>query len=103
MPEENILAQEQPKGIVLADGKEYTMPPLTLNTLCNLEDALGFGIDQLQTQFNTKMATTLRSFLFALLKENYPDMTLEGTGRLVTADKLKPIVDLITSTVGGLR
>ena len=99
----DILAEAKPKTIILADGNEYTLPPLTLNTLANIEEMLGCGIDKLQEQFNTKMATTLRNLLYAMLRENYPKLTLEQAGKLVTMDKFKPLVDLISAAVSELR
>ena len=89
--EVNILEQEKPKSIKLSDGKEYTLPPIDLTTLANIEKTMGFGLGRFAIKLETESMTTLRALVYALLKENYPDMTLDGVGHLIT---IKEIADL---------
>jgi hypothetical protein len=89
----NVLKEAKSEGaIVLADGKAYKIPPITLNTLANIEDEMGCGVDKLQEQLNTKMATALRKFLYGLLKEGYPELTVEKVGNLVSMDIMQDVV-----------
>ena len=97
MTEENILATPKPSTITLADGKEYILPAMTLNVMANIEEELGFGIDKLQEQFITKFASTTRKVLCSLLRVNYPDMTLEKVGSLVTMEELPVIVEKVVN------
>jgi len=92
--EVNILAEEKPKSIKLADGKEYKLPPIDMTTLANIEKTMGFGLGMFPLKLEAETMTTLRSLIYALLKENYPEMTLEGVGHLIT---LKEIKDLSTT------
>lgn len=101
--EVNILADEKPKSIKLADGKEYILPPITLHTLANIEDALGCGIDKIQEQFSIRTAGTLEKVTYAMLRENHPHLTLEQVGKLVTPDKFKPIIEAISNAMSELK
>jgi uncharacterized protein (UPF0216 family) len=98
----NILAQEKPKVITLADGKEYTLPPVDLTLLANME-SLGFGGGKLTQKIETEPMTTMRSLAYALLKENYPALTLEGVGHLITYKELPALTETISIIMAGLR
>ena len=74
----NVLNEEQPTTITLGDGKEYTLPPINLNTLAEMEDNFECGIDRIMELFAERSATTMRKFLYILLKENHPKLTLKG-------------------------
>ena len=82
--ETNILTEEKPKSIKLADGKEYTLPPIDLTTLANIEKTFGFPLRNLGEKTETEPMQTLQLLTYALLKENYPELTKEQAGRLVT-------------------
>ena len=86
--ETNILATEKPKSIKLADGKEYTLPPIDMTTLANIEKTMGFGLGKFASKVESETMQTLRALIYALLKENYPDMTIEQAGRLVTLKEI---------------
>lgn len=90
---ENILAEEKPKVIKLADGKDYTFPPMDLTTWANIEASLNYPLSQLQERFKTEPMQTLQSLTYALLKENYPELTKEQAGRLVTLNILPSLTD----------
>ena len=76
--EVNILAQEKPKIIKLSDGKEYTLPPIDLTTLANIEKTMGFGLGRFALKMEVETMTTMRILVYALLKENHPELTLDG-------------------------
>lgn len=93
--ETNILAQEKPKIIKLADGKEYTLPPIDLTTLANIEKTMGFGLGRLAIKVETEPMSTMRLLVFALLGENHPELTLEGVGHLITLKEIGSISETI--------
>ncbi len=95
---ENILAEAKPTTIKLADGKDYTLPPIDLCTLANIEKVMGFGLRRFSEKFENETMGTLLSLVYALLKENYPQITKNEVGRLVT---LKEFANL-SSTIAQI-
>ena len=93
----NILAEEKPKTIKLADGKEYQLPPIDLTTLANIEKTMGFGLSKFGIKMETEAMTTLRALVYALLKENHPGLTLESTGHLITLKEIKELSETIST------
>lgn len=87
----NILAEEKPKSIKLADGKEYTLPPIDLTTLANIEKTMGFGLSQLATKIESETMSVLRLLIYALLKEGHPELSLEQVGKLITLKEIKDL------------
>ncbi len=94
--ETNILAQEKPKTVKLADGKEYILPPIDMTTLANIEKVMGFGLGRFAAKVETETMTTLRALVYALLKENHPELTLEGVGHLITLKEIKDLSETIS-------
>ena len=94
--ETNILAQEKPKTIKLADGKEYTLPPIDLTTLANIEKTMGFGLGRLALKLENETMTTVRALIYALLKEEQPELTIDGVGHLITLKEIAAISGTIT-------
>ena len=84
----NILAQEKPKTIKLADGKDYTLPIIDMTTLANIERTMGIGGKAVISKMETEPLQTLQLFTYALLKETYPEITCEQAGRLVTLKEI---------------
>lgn len=97
MTEGNILAEEKPKTIKLADGKDYTLPPIDLTTLANIEKTMGFGLGKFATKIETETMITLRALVYALLKENHPDLTLDRVGHLITLKEIKDLSETIST------
>ena len=97
MEQVNILAQEKPKIIKLADDKEYTLPPIDLTTLANIEKTMGFGLSRFSIKMETEPMTTLRGLVYALLKENYPELTLDGVGHLITFKEIATLSETIST------
>lgn len=89
--EVNILAEEQPQYLTLADGKNYEIPPMNLTTLANIEQTIGFGLGRLQEKMVDETATTLRLVIYALLKEANSKLELEEVGKLVTLEVMKNV------------
>ncbi len=92
----NILVQVKPKTIRLADGKEYTLPPIDMTTLANMEQTMGFGLNALDSKLEKEPMTTMRALIYALLRENHPKLTLEGIGRLITLKEIKALSETIS-------
>jgi hypothetical protein len=88
MEEVNILAEAKSKSIKLSDGKEYKLPPIDMTTLANIEKTMGFGLGKFASKIENETMQTLRSLVYALLKENYPELTIEQVGRLVTLKEI---------------
>ena len=98
MEETNILAEEKPKSIKLADGKEYILPAIDLTTLANMEKTMGFGLNKFTSKMETEPMSTMRSLVYALLKENHPDLTLDGVGHLITLKE----IGILSSTISEI-
>ena len=94
--EVNILAQEKPKTVKLADGKDYILPPIDLTTLANIEKTMGIGGRKAVSQMELEPLQTIQLFVYALLKEAYPDMTREQAGHLVTFKEMPHFSETIS-------
>ena len=94
--EVNILAEEKPKAIKLADGKEYKLPPIDMTTLANIEKTMGFGLGRLAFKLETETMTTLRSLIYALLKEEQPGLDIDAVGHLITLKEIGSISSTIS-------
>ncbi len=95
-----------PKGkvITLADGKKYTLAPMNLNTLTNLEDEFDCDIEEVQVKMVTgRKASVFRRLLWVFLKEDHPDLTLKDVGCLVVLDQMADIVADITAALDSLK
>ena len=96
MDDVNILAQEKPKTIKLADGKEYKLPPIDMTTLANIEKTMGFGLGRLQSRLDLEPMTTMRSLIYALLKEEQPGLDIDKVGHLITLKEISSISSTIS-------
>ncbi len=96
MEEINILAQEKPKSIKLADDKEYILPPIDMTTLANIEKTMGVGGKKFILQMEEAPLNTMLLFIYALLKENYPELTREQAGHLVTLKEIPQFSETIS-------
>jgi len=96
MTEVNILAEEKPKSITLSDGKEYKLPPIDMTTLANIEKTMGFGLGRLQSKLENETMTTMRALIYALLKEEQPDLDIDKVGRLITLKEISSISETIS-------
>jgi len=96
MEEVNILVEEKPKSITLSDGKEYKLPPIDMTTLANIEKTMGFGLGRLQTKLENETMTTMRSIIYALLKEEQPELDIDEVGHLITLKEMGSISGTIS-------
>ena len=95
--EVNILVEEKPKSIILADGKEYKLPPIDMTTLANIERTMGVGGKRIVSQMESEPLQTLQLFIFALLREASPEITREQAGRLVTLKEIPQFAETIST------
>ena len=92
----NILAEQKPKALILADGVEYTLPPIDLTTLANIEKVMGFGLNKLAEKIESESMTTMRSLIYALLKEKHPELDIDSVGHLITLKEISAIAGTIS-------
>ena len=101
----SVLAKNAPMDIVLADGKTYTIPALSMNTLADMEDEFGCDISELEQKFNERKISSMRSVLYVLMKGTYPELSVRDVGGLVPLDKmdeiLRPVLTAMNDVIGG--
>jgi hypothetical protein len=85
---EEIKLAQSPKitSIVLADGKEYNLSPLTANMIADLEDRFDKSTSELFSG-SVRMRAVIALY-FTRLKSNYPELTEQKLGDLITDDVL---------------
>jgi len=96
MEEVNILAEEKPKSITLSDGKEYKLPPIDMTTLANIEKTMGFGLGKLQSKLENETMATMRSLIYALLKEEQSELDIDEMGHLITLKEMSSVSSTIS-------
>lgn len=102
MTKDNILAEDKPKFIKLADGKDYELPVMNLTTFINIEKTIGFGLAQLPQKVIEETALTIGKVIYALLKENYPDITKEKVGDLVNFQVMRDISKVLSEIIANM-
>ncbi len=95
----DILTTEKQRTIKLADGREYKLPLINLTTLANLEKTMGFGLGKFAVKMESETMTTLRALVYALLKENHPELTLDGVGHLITLKEIASLSETISTII----
>jgi hypothetical protein len=88
----NLGRATPPAKIILADGNEYTITPLNLNSLCSLEERFGKEADELLKKPTMKV---VRALLFECIKPNHPGLTEEMVGELVTGEIISKLGELL--------
>ena len=94
--EVNIMEEAKPKTLTLSDGKEYKLPPIDMTTLANIEKTMGFGLGKLQTKLENETMTTMRGLIYALLKEEQPNLDIDEVGHLITLKEMSSISSTIS-------
>lgn len=79
------------RTITLADGKEYELAQMTLNILIQIEDKFEKSYFDL---VNSRRMNHIRYIVYLRLKGQYPELTEEKVGELVTVDVLAEIATL---------
>ncbi len=92
MAEDKLLAKgTKIQTIILADGKEYELAPMTLNVMASVEDKFDKSYFDL---VNSRRMNHIRYIVYLRLKGKYPELTEEKVGELVTVDVLTEIAKL---------
>jgi len=88
----NLALKTLPKTIKLADGFEYPLAPVTMNTLAKMEEKIG---EDYAKTLEKGSAIAVRHFMFLCLKDGmearHPGVTEEIVGELLTPDVLAKI------------
>ena len=79
-------------------GKAYILSPLNLNALANLEEEFQGGLDKVFEALNKGQASTVRSLLFCLLRDNYPELTQRRIGEMVSLKDL-PVISKVLGAI----
>ena len=79
--------------VVLGDGETYTLAVLNANMMEAVEDEYDKSWAEL---FQNARVRVIKSMLLQMLKPNYPDMTMERVGKLMTTKTLPALVTIIT-------
>ena len=93
-----LLEKSEPKVIKLADGKEYSLPDITISLydLSNIEKTMGLGGTKLADKMANEPMSTLMLFAYASLKIKQPEITLDQAGKLITLNELKEFSDIVS-------
>jgi hypothetical protein len=90
--ENNLAKTEELSKIVLKDGKEYTLAPLDLNTLVDIEDKFDKPLSELLKEGRLKV---IRYILFKRLHPNYPELTEDKLGTLLDFGYMKTLFSAV--------
>lgn len=85
------------------EGKTYTLR-LSTNALCELENVLGCGINEIGSKLanpETLRLSTVRAVIWAALRDHHREVTLADAGVMVDALKLSGAVELIGKTLSA--
>ncbi len=81
------------------NGKVYTMPLLNANILATIENELGCGLSGLRELFQSKQMGTIRTLAWAILRDDYPELTIEEVGKVIKLKNLSEVSDKIFTVV----
>ena len=107
---EQIIGREPTRGVtanmttkenyevVLGDGETYTLSVLDVNMMEAVEEEFDKTWAEL---FEKPRVKAIKAMLHQILLPNYPDMTNEQVGKLVTAKTLPALVGVITGMTNG--
>ena len=95
-----ILGTPDRKTIKLGD-KEYRLSQLNLNVLTDIEEGFDCSIDKVGKMLDKKRASALRRLVHILLKQEYPDMTLEKIGGLIDLSNMAEISQALAKVLAG--
>ncbi len=100
----NILDNPRPRIVTLDDEKEYTLSPLNLYILGELEEELNCNTTEIIERLKTRLSQTLAKFIFVLLKDNYAEFkSAKDVGKMIVSvpkiDELfKTVLDMLTES-----
>ncbi len=95
-----VLGTPERKTIKLGD-KDYRLSPLNLNVLADIEEGFDCSIDKVGKMLDKKRASALRRLVYILLKQEYPDMTIEKIGGLIDLSNMAEVSEALAKTLAG--
>ncbi|MDD5220679.1 MAG: hypothetical protein PHV11_08940 [Candidatus Bipolaricaulis sp.] len=81
------------------NGKSYVMPLLNGNILTTIENELGCGLDGLRELFQSKQISTLRTLVWAILVDEYPELTIGEVGKAIKLKNLSEVSNKVFTVV----
>ncbi len=96
----SVLSTGDRKTIKLGD-KDYRLSPLNLNVLADIEEGFDCSIDRVGKMLDKKRASALRRLVHILLKQEYPDMTIEKIGELINLSNMAEVSEALAKTLAG--
>jgi len=96
---DDLLAKEKPSKATLADGKEYTLPAMTLTNLANIQKDMGFKLMELQDKMADDPIENGKMLVYALLHQNYPDLSPDDAGNLVTLKEMTELTNVFSGAM----
>jgi len=96
----SILGTPERKIIKLGD-KDYNLSPLNLNVMADIEDEFDCSIEKIGKVLNKKRMSTMRKLIYILLKQEYPDMTLETIGGFVNSSNIAEVSESLAEVLKG--
>lgn len=92
------MANPQRGSVALQAGdRAYTLS-LSVNAMCELEDAIGQPISQIAEQLNRAESvrlSTVRALVWAALRDHHPETTLAQAGELMSAVGVPAVMEKI--------
>ncbi|MDD5512004.1 MAG: hypothetical protein PHI12_14545 [Dehalococcoidales bacterium] len=82
---DELRKKDEPIKVQLGS-REYELSPLNANVLAHCEDEFGEGVDKVPQLLSKRPHSTLLSILYALLQDNYPELSKADIGRLYSID-----------------
>lgn len=77
--------------IILGDGKEYKLGPVTLETLAALERKFG----NIGPAIKARPLQMVMYLLYLMIRDNYPNLTETQVGRLVSLETVTEVGKLL--------
>jgi len=93
-----VANKERGEVSIDVDGKRYIFR-LTVNAICEIETETGKPFEAAARELQSGQMRTVRLFVWAALRHQHPDLTLEQAGDIMTSaglqDVLAPLVEAI--------
>jgi len=96
----NLAGKIENTAIILGDGNEYHLAPLNANMMVEIEDSFNLAFFEMFESGKVRMKY-VRFLLTLMLRENYPDMTEQNVGKLLTTKVIADAYGKIIGTVTG--
>lgn len=89
------LTKEPEPNLITLGGREYKLSPLNLNVLSAIEEEFDCGVAEIGEILNNRQASALRKLIYVLLKDNYPDLTKDKIGEMISIGQLEEVSNAV--------